>query len=72
MTQVLNILMKEQQNKYQHFDPKNTNHLKAYKSLRFDGRQLPDYRFFVEEPYLDVFSMMQAKICDTYISEAVK
>lgn len=71
MAQVLNVLMKEQQNKYQHFNPKNKDHLRAYKSLRFDGKQLPEYRFFIEDPYVDVVSMMQAKICDTYISEVV-
>lgn len=69
MAQVLNTLQKEIAGKYQHFDPANVKHLEAYRMLRYEGRQHADLRFFVEDPYLDVVSMMQAKISEAFLTE---
>lgn len=67
MTQVLSILQKEISSKYVIFDPNDPRHLEAYYSLRFKGRQDPNLRFFLEEPFLDVVSMMQHKIATAFL-----
>jgi|GEM_PF-5719688 len=67
MGQILNILQQNHLSKYCVFDPNDKDHLAAYQSLREHGRQLPDMRFFLEEPFLDVVSMMQYKICRAFI-----
>lgn len=44
------------------FDIHNDEHIEAFRSLYFDGRQHPTLRFHIEAPYLDVRSMMTDKV----------
>lgn len=67
MSQVLNTLRKEIEGKYQKFDPNNNQHLTAYYMLRYEGKQAPNIRFFLEDPYQDVVTMMQSKIAYEFI-----
>jgi hypothetical protein len=50
------------------FDPNNREHVTAYLCLIKHGRQHPNLRFEVEYPFLDVRSMMHAKISEAYIA----
>jgi len=69
MTQVLNTLKRQIDGLYVKFDPKNKKHLDALYSLRYKGRQLSDIRFFCEEPYHDVITMMLCKVTEQYLKE---
>lgn len=50
------------------FDPANVEHMKAFDLLVNHGRQHPTLRFRLEQPYLDIRSMMQAAVCKAYIT----
>lgn len=63
--QVLNSLTRSLN--YQHFDPTLSEHLLAYKNFTAAGRQHPTMRFFLEEPYLDIPTMMRSKIISHHI-----
>lgn len=66
--QVLNALKRANDAKYVEFDPADPEHLKAYASLAYAGRQLPHLRFFLSEGYSDVVSMMRDKITRQYLA----
>lgn len=44
------------------FDPRKAEHIKAFVMLHYGGRQHPTLRFHVEQPFLDVRSMMIDKL----------
>lgn len=71
MAQILNTLNKEILNKYQKFDPDNKEHVIAYKMLRYDGRQHPKYRFHLEEPFLDVLTMMMYRLAEKHMDRVL-
>ncbi len=48
------------------FDPNSREHMIAYLALVEHGRQHPNIRFELEFPYLDIKSMMEAKIARAY------
>lgn len=51
------------------FDPKSQAHLIAFADLRVTGKQSPNYRFELEQPYNNVVTMMNQKIIDTFLEE---
>ena len=72
MSHVLNEFKQQSDAKYVTFDPTNASHLLAYSEIRYSGRQLNKYRFFLEHPYKDVVSMMQNRIVDQYLKNFVE
>lgn len=72
---VLSNLAKRQQDSFVTFDPQNAEHMAAYVMLTNSSAQRgqhPKLRFHLEHPYLDVISMMNAKIGRAYIKTAFK
>lgn len=55
-----------------YFDVNNPEHIKAFQMLQFGGRQHPTLRFHVEQPHLDVRTMMMEKVCEAYVSNALE
>lgn len=54
------------------FDAGNPEHLQAFYMLKFKARQHPTLRFVLEDGFSDVPQMMQSKITDRFISDALK
>ena len=52
--------------RYETFDPRNQEHIKAYVSLQKYRKQHPTLRFYQEKPFLDIPSMMASKIADMF------
>ena len=48
------------------FDPANPEHRAIYWQLRTTGRQHPEIRFSVPEPFTSVLTMMTVKIADHF------
>lgn len=63
--QVLNTFTKAFS--YQMFDAHNPAHIAAYQCLKHYGRQHPTLRFYLEEPYVSVPHMMEARIAEAYL-----
>ena len=53
------------------FDPNDKDHLQAFHSFYFKGKQHPTLRFTLEEGYSSVVTMAQNKIINTFIQEKV-
>ena len=53
------------------FDPKLQEHLRAYYTLHYRGRQ-SNLRFRLEKPFKDVLSMMHHKIAQQHIKDNLK
>lgn len=53
------------------FDAKNKEHIKAFVTLHYRGRQHPTLRFHLEQPYLDVRSMMIDKLIRKSVGKAM-
>lgn len=56
---------------YVTFDPKIAEHLQAYYSLHYRGRQT-NLRFRLEKPFTNIVSMMQHKICQEHLHNTMK
>lgn len=54
------------------FDPKNKEHIRAFVMLHYSGRQHPTLRFIVEQPFLDVRSMMIDKLIRKSVGKALE
>jgi len=54
---------------YEKFDAHNEEHLQAYLCLSLHGRQHPTLRFYLEEPYQSVPSLMNARIAEAYTAQ---
>jgi hypothetical protein len=67
MTPILNTFAK--QFNYEQFDARNPEHLKAYMCLAYHARQHPTLRFYLEEPYQSVPSLMSARIAEAYTAQ---
>ena len=67
MSQIMNVLQRKFASRYVSFDPTNKDHLEAYYTLRYKGRQDKELRFFLEDPFLDCVSMMQHKITQEHL-----
>lgn len=72
MAQVLNTMAKIIEGKYKQFNPSNPDHQEAYYMLRYQAKQHPEHRFHLEEPFLDVVSMMSAKIAEHSLKSSKK
>lgn len=53
------------------FDPKVPAHVEAFVWLTQKGRQHPTMRFHLEQPYLDVITMMYDKIGREYAAKVL-
>lgn len=49
------------------FDPCTKDHLDAYYTLKYEGKQSKKYRFNLEMPFVDILHMMEHKICANVI-----
>ena len=54
------------------FDPANKKHLAELQKFHLTGKWTNGCPFYLEEPYLDVVSMMHRKVTDHFISRALK
>lgn len=55
--------------KHVEFDPRKPEHLKAFHSVYFTGRQHPTLRFVLEDGYQSVVTMAQDKIIKQYFTD---
>jgi hypothetical protein len=53
------------------FDPKLQEHLQAYYTLHYRGKQ-SNLRFRLEKPFTNVVAMMQHKICEMQLQQSIK
>jgi hypothetical protein len=49
------------------FDPKNKEHIEAFRSVYFNGKQHPTLRFELEEGYASVVSMASDKLLRRFL-----
>ena len=52
------------------FDPTNLDHITAFAALTQKNRQHPTLRFVLELPYMDIRTMMHAKVGEEYTRRA--
>lgn len=53
----------------QEFDPRNKEHLWAFRMLTETGRQHSKIRFHLEHPYVDVRAMMYDKVAKAFLAD---
>lgn len=64
--QILNVFSKSFT--YEQFDALNPDHIAAYVCLKQYGRQHPNLRFYLEDPFLSIPHLMESRISDAHVA----